>query len=437
MRKKKERKRENISQEVIKKTAKDRIIYHYVDTKQRIDVLSKFIFKRQDKFIVYPFYVDRETRETKPKYRKIRTFTFEGLKGRLPSGFITSASRGYGVARDLKPLVRFIERNLAVQDITISTKAQSKYIRNKLILSFKDFEDIRKPLVSIRKVFSEESKVLINNHFAALMPGRFQVSKERYQKGIVSGIVKKYDAVEKNLSAEDKDVLLNLFEKLSLTRKDLFQKKELISTKDKIEKKFIEDVLKEFERLLSRKRVKEETWQDFFKENAWIFSQLFAYPAVLIADKAYVGGKDIENIEGKVVDFLYANKLTRNSALIEIKMHTTKLFSKRPYRGADVFNMDKELSGAISQVLDQKETYCKKFDSIRGEDDIISFNPKCVVVIGRISTLSKKQFKAFELIRSSLKDVDIITFDELYERIKSILSIFKADETKKKPKKGK
>lgn len=424
----------NLAQEVVKKTTGDRSIYHYVDKKRKVDALSKIVFKREDKFVIYPFYLDRETGEVKPKYRKIRTFTFEGLKGHLPSGFITSASRGYGVARDLKPLIRFVERNLAVEDITISTKTKSKYTRTKLILDFEDFENIRKPLVSVRRVFGEESKVLVNNHFATLMPFKFQASKEKYQRGIIGGIVKKYDAIEKNLSAEDKDVLIDLFEKLSLTRKDLFQKRELISTKEKIEKKFIEDVLKEFERLLSRKRVKEEKWQDFFKENAWIFSQLFAYPAVLIADKAYVGGKDIKNIEGKVVDFLYVNKLTRNSALIEIKMHTTKLFGKTPYRGTDVFNMDKELSGAISQVLDQKETYCKKFDSIRGEDDIISFNPKCIVIIGRISALNKKQFKAFELMRSSLKDVDIITFDELYERIKSILSIFKADETKKKVK---
>ena len=41
----------------------------------------------------------------------------------------------------------------------------------------------------------------------------------------------------------------------------------------------------------------------------------------------------------------------------------------------------------------------------------------------------QKQYKAFELIRSGLKDVEIITFDELYERIKSILSIFKQEES--------
>lgn len=225
--------------------------------------------------------------------------------------------------------------------------------------------------------------------------------------------------------------MLKLFDKLSLARKDLFEKQDLILTKENIEKKFIEDILKKFEKYLALKYVKEDKWQDFFKENAWIFSQLFAYPAVLIADNAYVGGKMIQGTGGKIVDFLYANKLTRNSALIEIKKHTTKILSKKPYRGTDVFNMDKELSGAISQVLDQKDTYCKEFNSLRSKEDITSFNPNCIIIIGTLKDLDKKQYKAFELIRSGLRDVEIITFDELYERIKSILSIFKKEETEK------
>jgi len=428
---KKKKRIEDISQEIVKKSTRDKTIYHFVDTKRQIDILSKIIFKSHDKFIFYPFYFDRDSGEIKPKYPNIRTFTFEGLKGKIPAGFIRTSSRGYGVTRDLKPLIKFVERNLAPQDVTINTEINSKYTKNRLILNLKDFETIRRILVSLRMAFSEESKISVNNFLAKFIPTKFRTSRESYQRGVINNIVRKYSSIENNLSVDDKDALFILFEKLSLTKKDIFQKEELISTKEKIEKRFVEDVLKEFEMLLSRKRVKEEKWQDFFKENAWIFSQLFAYPAVLITDKAYVGGKNVENEKGKVVDFLYANKLTKNSALIEIKMHTSKLLSKIPYRGDDVFNMDKELSGTISQILDQKETYCKKFDSIRGEEDIISFNPKCIVIIGRISVLNKKQLKVFELLRSSLKDVDIITFDELYERIKLILSIFKRDKIKK------
>lgn len=428
------KKKQVIKKEIAKKTLRDRVIYHYVDTERGINCKSKEVFKRQDRIILYPFYFDRDTRQVKPRYRKIRTFTFEGLDSRVPSGFIQYAARGYGATRYLRPIIRFVESNFELHDITISRKKNTQFTKGSLIINFKDFDSLRKQVNSVIRLFSEKNKTLVNNYFAMTFPRKFENRREKYQRGTIHRIAKEYDAVEQNLSVDDKNVLLKLFEKLSLTRKNFFERQELISTKQKIERKFIEDVLKKFEKLLAQKKGSEDTWQNFFVDNAWIFSQLFAYPTVLIKDKAYVGGKTIADSEGKIIDFLYQNKLTKNSALIEIKKHTTPLLNKKPYRGSDVFSMGKEFSGAISQILDQRETYCKKFDSLRGEDDINSFNPKCIVLIGRISSLNKKQFKAFELMRSSLKDVEIFTFDELYERIKSILSIFTKEENEAKKK---
>jgi len=105
------------------------------------------------------------------------------------------------------------------------------------------------------------------------------------------------------------------------------------------------------------------------------------------------------------------------------------MFSKRPYRGSDVFGLTKELSGAINQVLDQRDTYLKNFEVLRRNEKITAFSPRCLVIIGKIADLSEEQSKSFELIRTALKDVEIITYDELYERIKAILSIFSHEET--------
>ena len=48
--------------------------------------------------------------------------------------------------------------------------------------------------------------------------------------------------------------------------------------------------------------------------------------------------------------------------------------------------------------------------------------------IGTIKQLTKEQYKSFELLRTAIKDVEIITYDELYDRIKGILSIFSREE---------
>lgn len=421
-------KKKAIKQEVVNRDTRVKTTYHFIDTEYGVDCLSKETYKKEDKFVLYPFYVDRKNGGAKQGYKEVRSLVFEGFKNKIPAGFRKNASGGYRATQQLKPFMKFIDSNIKAKSIIIARRKKTSFLRKYLTLNYSDLEKIRKQLASLLLGFGEKNRTLVNNYFAQLFPSSFANKREKYSRGTINRVINEYDAVLNNLSADDKSSLLKVFDKLSKTKKDMFEKQALVKTKERIEQKFIEDVIKEFKKKLKQKTIREDKWQDFFKENAWIFSQLFAFPTVLFKDKAFVGGKTIEDKEGKIVDFLYANKLTRNSALIEIKKHTTKLLNKKPYRGKDVFSMDKELSGAINQVLDQKENYSKKFDSLRGDSNIASFNPKCLIIIGKLSSLTKNQIKSFELIRSSLKDIEIITFDELYERIESILSIFKDEE---------
>ena len=172
----------------------------------------------------------------------------------------------------------------------------------------------------------------------------------------------------------------------------------------------------------------EEFWQSkVFKENQWVLSQIFACPCTIFADKAYVGGKNITNRGGNVCDFIYQNKLSQNVALIEIKTPCTEIIGKE-YRST--FSFSHELSGAVNQVLNYRDIITKEYYSLckNGDDTFELFNPKCIVVIGKISTLTTEQISAFENYRSSLNNIVIITFDELFERISDLLSIL-ADNT--------
>jgi len=421
-----------IDKEIITENTPEKTTYCFVNTKKSIKFQCKITHKQVDKFTVFPFYVDKDLNEAKNKYHIIQSFTFEGFKGKFPSGFLKSAeSGGYGVTRYLSPLKKFVEKNLeGITNITVTKKGKTQITPDTLILSYQDFEDIRKGLSSTIRSSNESCSNLVNNYLSRSFPSIFKSGTARYQSGYIARILKEFKNIDNNLSSDDKETLIALFERLSISRKDIFQKQEMIKTRELIEKKFIEDILKEFEHNLKLKKIKEERWQEFFKDNSWIFSQLFAYPAVIFKDKAYVGGKTIQDAEGRIVDFLYSNKLTKNSAIIEIKKHTSIMFSKKPYRGKSVFTLDKELNGAINQVLDQKDTYLKQFESLRC-DEVIAFSPKCLIIIGRISDLNNEQYKSFELLRTAMKDVEIITFDELYYRIKAILSIFSNSDTNK------
>lgn len=164
----------------------------------------------------------------------------------------------------------------------------------------------------------------------------------------------------------------------------------------------------------------EEDWQVFLQENQWLISQLFSYPTTIYDKKAYVGGKKINNDGGKVVDYLYRNNLTGNIALIEIKTPLTLLLGKE-YR-ADIYAPSNELSGGINQLLRYKDCLTKDWNSIGGKGTI-NFNPECLLIIGKTDELNNEdKIASFELFRSNLSHIRIITFDEVKAKIKNLIN---------------
>ncbi|MCD7822459.1 MAG: DUF4263 domain-containing protein [Oscillospiraceae bacterium] len=168
----------------------------------------------------------------------------------------------------------------------------------------------------------------------------------------------------------------------------------------------------------------EEFWQTtVFKENQWVLAQIFACPCTIFEDKAYVGGKGVSNSGGNICDFIYQNSLSRNVALIEIKTPCTEHIGNE-YRGT--YSFSNELSGVVNQVLNYRDKVTKEYYSLCHRDGkpFIAMSPKCVVVIGKMASLSAEQVEAFESFRNSLSNVLIITFDELYQRVDDLITAF-------------
>ena len=171
----------------------------------------------------------------------------------------------------------------------------------------------------------------------------------------------------------------------------------------------------------------EEFWQTaVFKENQWVLSQLFASPCTIFQDKAYVGGKGIDNRNGNLCDFLYQNQISNNVVLIEIKTPQTKIIHG-PYRHS--YSFTQEMSGAINQVINYRDSLMKEYNNLGRDADrpFSAFNPKCVVIIGKLSVLEPKQIAAFENYRNSLNNIEVITYDEILLRLKDLKSVFSGE----------
>jgi hypothetical protein len=173
----------------------------------------------------------------------------------------------------------------------------------------------------------------------------------------------------------------------------------------------------------------EEFWQNEFVNNPYLLSQLFAYPVVLVKDKAYIGGKGYDNKGGSIIDFLGKSILTNNAVLVEIKTPVTQL-TKNKYRNS-IYNISEELTGAVIQVANYSYTIShNQPPSGTNQYDIVeSFKPHSVVIVGNganeLDDIERR--KSFELFRRGLKDVDIITFDELFVKINNLISILESE----------
>lgn len=106
-------------------------------------------------------------------------------------------------------------------------------------------------------------------------------------------------------------------------------------------------------------------------------------------------------------------------ALIEIKAPATKLLT--PYRNEQP-TASTDLTGAVTQVLGQRRRLTTGWHNLKGEDrgvlkDAELYAPQAVVLIGMLPT-EKTDREAFEAFRNVLKDVTVLTFDELLMRLK-------------------
>lgn len=171
----------------------------------------------------------------------------------------------------------------------------------------------------------------------------------------------------------------------------------------------------------------EEFWQLVFKENPYILSQIFSIPVVFIKDKAYVGGMNIDGQDAKFVDYLFTNASSNDALLVEIKIPATQLLAKTTYRKG-IYNPTKELSGSVVQALNYRRELTQNLKSISSNKgyQVETFCPKCVVIIGNAQKELNNDMKrkSFELFRTNLKDVEVITFDELFKKAKTLATLF-------------
>lgn len=189
-----------------------------------------------------------------------------------------------------------------------------------------------------------------------------------------------------------------------------------------------------------KKLKKEAVWQRFFEANPWIFGYGLGYIFLSGLDdkklEQVVQGYSL-NSHGKRIDAVMKTKgIISNLCFVEIKTHMTKLLEDTPYRPG-CYAPTKELAGAIAQVqgstADAVKSLAEKIaisDSLGNPtgETLYNYQAKSFLVIGNLNEfigdhgVNEDKLRSFELLRKNTMSPEIITFDELFERAKFIVS---------------
>jgi hypothetical protein len=223
---------------------------------------------------------------------------------------------------------------------------------------------------------------------------------------------------------------------------------EIVTSQDIINTGFRKSQLKVFEYLLndenylqkykkeesvlnsiSEKTKEEITWQYFFNKNPWIFGYGLDYRYQNILQKEFsASDTDASGKEQVNADFLIGDNYF--TTFVELKTPNTELFESAKNRSGS-WCLSSKLIYAVSQILEQKASGQIKLDKepFNQEEEKITqkgYDSKCILIIGNLkkeienaidSTKVKEiKKKTFELFRRDSRNIEILTYDELYER---------------------
>jgi len=193
----------------------------------------------------------------------------------------------------------------------------------------------------------------------------------------------------------------------------------LLDLKADIERVTLGELIERYKKLMSTD-AKEGKWQQFLADNPFILDMAFSFPVKLVCERPYVGSKRFTGRGGNYSDFLVAAKSTGNVALIEIK-HPQKDLLKTPAYRNDTYGPSVELSGSIAQIIHQRASLQREILQLKEdlEEPVHAHAVPAIVVIGRTPS-DKHQRRSFEQYRNTLKDVTVVTFDELQQRLEDI-----------------
>lgn len=344
----------------------------------------------------------------------------------LPGGFIRDPGFGLGIDKEFMPILDAVRRLKGVRSLVLREDGPTGPDGARYCMTYDDYDDLRRAMHRTTARYRAEARadrtILAHNKIlTALDPQRFPEARRTYTPGTVFKLLDRR-AERSTLNAEDGKALVRTLAQAAPTMTKTPE--QLFALGEMVERVSLELLIDRFKDQLE-KGGREAQWQRLLDLNPFILSLVFGYPIVRLASQGTVGGWRLKG-GSKIADYVVKNQKTQAIALVELKTPGTPLTSS-DYR-TGVPDVSPKLTGAVMQVLDQRLKLQKSLSLIKDEEDDVEIRSAealgidCMVIAGRTPT-DRKAIKTFELFRSGLKDVRILTFDELLAKMEALLTL--------------
>jgi hypothetical protein len=344
------------------------------------------------------------------------------LEQRLPFALFNPIHEGLGLVKELTEVIQTTSQLIRRSVLVVDSHGESRVEGEETFISESDMNAMRKAMDRIDRrkrdgvkqskqvlVFNELLTKLDPTHFGrseAIAPTPSALSSGRAaQRGTLrrqagEAAISQVRAVLPVLAVESPAVLMQL--------------------QAEIERVTLAEMISKYEELLAQDHT-EARWQSFFESYQFALAIALARPVEILQTRFHAQGAAIDGSGAQIGDFLL--RQGRGLAIVEIKRPDTTLLSDTPYRNLQVFAPSTHLSGAVTQTLTQLNALRARWFTHQADDrrlrDSSADAVRCFVIAGKLPT-DEHKLRSFDLFRNACKEVEVLTFDELLEKLKYI-----------------
>jgi hypothetical protein len=190
----------------------------------------------------------------------------------------------------------------------------------------------------------------------------------------------------------------------------------------------------------------EAVWQRFFEDNPWIVTGNLAPQFLHSFDpdrlEQVIRGSSVIDSGRRADALLRTAGRISSVVLVEIKHHNTPLLANTPYR-TSLWRVDNDVLGGVAQCQAEVHSIERQWGSqipITDTDGFVTgrvsvCRPRSILVVGSLGQFTSDEgeihpdrYECFERFRRSLRDPEIITFDELFDRATMLLDLAVEDD---------